>query len=325
MKLRTEISLGKSAFEVNHESKILLIGSCFSENIGNLLKSQKFETLINPLGISYNPISVSNLLERYSNFRDNEFIEGDGYFFNFQLHSKFNSVQKKTAISKSNKALKQQKEFLKESDTVFISYGSAWVHELTKTQETVNNCHKQPKRNFRRRLLSVKEINKSIKNTIAYLNRISKKEIHIVFTVSPIRHTKDGIHENQLSKSTLQLAIHEVCQEHNNCSYFPSYEIMMDDLRDYRFYEPDLIHPNKVAIEYIWEKISEAYFSKTTKSLNSKIQGFKASVTHRPFNIESDQHQTFLKKLIQQLSDFQNQEKIYFQEEIESLEKQLIS
>lgn len=325
MKLRTEISVEKANKEIDHQSNILFVGSCFSENIGSKLSDCKFNTLINPLGISYNPISVSNLLEKYSIFREEEFIENDGLFFNYQLHSKFNSIHKEEAITIANNALKQQKDFLKESSVIFISYGSALVHEIVKTREIANNCHKQSKSNFRKRLLSLSEINGSIKNTIDYLNRISKKEIQIVFTVSPIRHTKEGIHENQLSKSILQLAIYEICEEFKNCSYFPSYEIMLDDLRDYRFYESDLIHPNKVAIEYIWEKFSATYFSEKTKSLNSKIQGFNSSIAHRPFNLESAQHQQFLRKLIQQLADFQNQEKIDFRTAIIELKAQLLS
>ena len=325
MKLRTEISIEKSAFQIDHQSNILLVGSCFSQNIGQVLKNQKFKTLINPLGISYNPISISNLIQRYSNYRENEFLENDDLFFNYQLHSKFNSTQIKASLSKANQSLKNQKEFLKTSQIVFISYGTAWVHELADSREITNNCHKQVKNKFRKRLLSVNEIKAAIKNTVAYLNRISKKEIQIVFTVSPIRHVKDGIRENQISKSTLQLAIHEICIDYSNCTYFPSYEIMLDDLRDYRFYESDLIHPNKVAIDYIWEKFADAYFSEKTNSLNKLIQGFNASIAHRPFNPESLQHQFFIKKLIQQLKQLNEDEKIECQVEINQLETQLIS
>ncbi len=325
MKLRTEINSLKSSIKIEHQSSILLVGSCFAENIGRLLSSHKFKALSNPMGIAFNPVSLSNNLQRYSNFRGNEFIDDGDIHFNYQLHSKFNSTDKTKSLKEANQALKQQKEFLKDTDCIFITLGTAWVYELNKTREIVNNCHKQDSKKFTKRLLSVKEIKQSLVNLLLFLNRISKKDLQVVFTVSPIRHIKDGIRENQISKSVLHVAINELSQEFANCNYFPAYEIMLDDLRDYRFYKSDLIHPNETAISYIWEKFSETYLSEKTKSMNLKVQGFNSSIAHKAFNSESAQHQSFLKKLIQQLIDFQNQEKINFQEEIQQLEAQLLS
>lgn len=320
MKLRTEIPISKSKVEINHDSQILLLGSCFTENIGEKLKQHKFNILANPLGITYNPVSLSQLLMKKEHFKEEDFESAKDIHFSYSLHSGFNSLSKSDVIESANKVLKLQQDFLKNCDTIFISLGTAWVFELKDSNSIVNNCHKQKADLFTKRLLSIQEIYTSLSNVIESFD----KDLNIVFTISPIRHIKDGMHENQLSKSSLLLAVQQLCDRFNNCSYFPSYEIMLDDLRDYRFYKADLIHPNELAIQYIWEKFSAYFFSEKTKSLNSKIQGFNSSITHKPFNAKSEQHQVFLQKLIQQLNDFQNQYSIDYTTEINSLRSQLL-
>ncbi|KAA3645171.1 MAG: hypothetical protein DWP98_11690 [Bacteroidetes bacterium] len=325
MKLRTEIPSTKSDFDIDHFGPILLLGSCFAENIGKKMDANKFKTLINPLGISYNPVSLSQLILREEVFNVGEFGFSNELYFNYKLHSEFSAIELDTAIKNANTALYKQHDFLKTCKVVFISLGTAWVHELTSSRQLVNNCHKQEAALFHKRLLAIDEITIALSNAIKHINSKTRHQVQIVFTVSPIRHLKDGFHENQLSKSTLQMAVNEVCKAHENCTYFPSYEILIDDLRDYRFYEADMVHPNKLAIEYIWEKLAEVYFSEKTKKLNKLIQGFNASIAHRPFNLETTKHQDFIKNMIQHISLFQEKEKIDFNLELIELKSKLLS
>lgn len=324
MKLRTEIPHSKSDFDIDHRATILLLGSCFAENIGQKLEEHKFITLRNPLGISYNPISLSQLIQRENDFNLDDYNLENELYFNYQLYSEFSDLENKKAVLKANKALKMQQDFFKKCKVVFISLGTAWVHELESNQEIVNNCHKQKASLFSKRLLSVSETITALSEVVTFVSNKTQNQAQVVFTVSPIRHLKDGFHENQLSKSTLQLAVNEVCKKQINVAYFPSYEILIDDLRDYRFYETDLVHPNKLAIEYIWNKFSEVFFSENTKNLNVRIESFNASIQHRPFNKKSNQYQVFIRNLIQQINVFQEKEHIDFEVELKILNLELL-
>ena len=321
MDFRTKINIGKSSFQLQHFRPILLLGSCFSENIGNRLQFYKFDSIANPLSISYNPISINNSI-----FKDNSRWENkDGLFFSYDLHSDFNGLSKNECELHFEHAHEIQASYLKKADTIFITYGTAWVYELAATNQIVNNCHKQPISLFNKRLLNTDEIISSWKKTMSQLSKVYSKEFNFVFTVSPIRHLKNGFHENQLSKSTLLLAINDICNEFINCHYFPSYELVMDDLRDYRFYESNLTHPNSVAIEYIWDKLSDCFFSQETVKLNTQISKFQQALRHKPFHKKSSQHQTFLKKLHQELFSFQKETNIDFSQNIELMQEQLLS
>lgn len=324
MKLRTEITINKQSPSLNHQSAVLLMGSCFSENIGSKLTEHKFNALINPLGIAYNPISLHQLLGIDSKTSIGELQQTNELFFHFNFHSTFNALSEDRYADKLKKAISEKEEFFKHKPTIILTYGTAWVHELKLNDEIVNNCHKQPASNFNRRLLKVEEIVHSWEEMKAKLEEKYKQSFDFIFTISPVRHIKDGFVENLQSKSTLNLAIHQICTEHSNCTYFPSHEIMIDDLRDYRFYKDDLLHPNEMAVDYIWEQFSKAYFSEQTQNYNRQIKQFNQSISHRPFNPQSEKHQNFIKKLIEQLEEFEKESKIDFSDEIKKLRSQLL-
>jgi len=207
-----------------------------------------------------------------------------------------------------NKAISETYKHLKEATHIIITYGTSWIYRNIESDEIVANCHKVPQKQFSKELLPVEVIQKSIQNTIDLI-QVLNPNINFIFTVSPVRHIKDGFAENQLSKSHLFAAVHEVLKTHNSQlithNYFPSYEIMMDELRDYRFYAEDMLHPNQVAIDYIWHKFSENYISEESISTMQEVSEIQKSLRHRSFNPESEQHQKFLAKLQQKISSMQ--------------------
>ncbi|MBL4594556.1 MAG: GSCFA domain-containing protein [Flavobacteriales bacterium] len=304
MKFTTPTAIPKSDFTISHEQSILLIGSCFAQNIGEKLIDNKFNVNINPFGIIYNPISVINEINRIINnqlYTEKELIQFNEKWISFHHHGSFSSTNKVTCLEQINTSLNEAHDQLKQSKTVFITVGSAWVYEYPDVG-IVANCHKIPNKQFAKRLLSVKEILSAFDNV-----KESLKNINIVFTVSPVRHIKDGLHENNLSKSILHLAINNLVEQNDNYHYFPAYEIVIDELRDYRFYKDDLVHPTDLAINYIWNKFSECYFSSTTQQLNSEIKQLKAAINHRPFNFESEEHQQFISKQIEIMDQLSKQ------------------
>ncbi len=299
MKLTTPVSIPKSDVVLDHQNPSLLIGSCFAQNIGEKLIDHKFNTCINPHGIIFNPISIVNSLQRIidsSPYLENELTEHNKKWLSLNHHSSFSSFKKEECLSQINDALECAHQHIQNTKTIFITVGSSWVYEFEKIG-VVANCHKIPNKQFSKRLLSVKEIItafETIKNEL--------KEYNVVFTVSPVRHAKDGLHENNLSKSTLLLAINNLVEQNDNYSYFPAYELVIDELRDYRYYKNDLVHPTDLAVNYVWEKFSDCYFSESTQTINDKIQKIKIAVNHRPFNFNSDDHQKFIAKQTQEIN-----------------------
>lgn len=327
MKLRTEIKIHKQEREISHQDSILLMGSCFSDHIGNKLKENKFDAVVNPLGIAYNPISLHQHLsldyfQLNRNFEDIQLT--DELYYHYDFHSKFNSFTKEDFKVKVEQAYQSQLEQLNKKPIVFLTYGTAWVHELKSNQQITNNCHKQPSALFNKRILSTREIVNSFDAMKIKLESEYGQSFNFIFTISPVRHLKDGFIENQLSKSTLNLAIHQICSKNEGCSYFPSFEIMIDDLRDYRFYNEDLLHPNDTAIKYIWKQFSNAYFSEKTNKYVQQIEKFNQSLHHRPFNIDSEANQKFLKKLKNDIEQFSSESNIDLKEEVEQLENQIL-
>jgi len=324
MDFRTELTPNKADFEIDHSDSILLMGSCFANNIGQKLNDYHFDTLINPLGIAYNPISLFQLLTIEDKELENLDIQFDGeQYYSYQLHSKFNNRSNKSFRNEILEAKRQLHGQLAKTNYIFISLGTAWVHQLLSDDSIVNNCQKQAANLFRKSLLSVESIVDNTLKGIDTMNERFKKKFHFIFTISPIRHLKDGFKENQLSKSTLHLAVDEICKSNFNTSYFPSYEIMLDDLRDYRFYDVDLLHPNQTAIEFIWQFFSATYFSESTQSINQKVIKLKQSLKHKAFNPESQKHQKFLNKLLGDIEELTNKYKLDFSEEIATIKAQL--
>ena len=299
MNLQTIVPLKKEVKNsIDYNSKILLLGSCFSENIGDKLNYFKFQTNQNPFGILFHPKAIENLVTNAINKK--KYLPEDLIFQNerwhcFDAHSSLSSADKNELLANLNSAITTTNKKLKEATHVIITLGTSWVYRFIETDAIVANCHKIPQKKFLKKLLSVDEITKSLKTTIALLKSVNKN-IHILFTISPVRHLKDGFTENMQSKSHLITAIHSVINA-NNCSYFPSYEIMMDELRDYRFYAQDMMHPNKTAINYIWERFMETQISDSSKLTMQEIETIQKGISHRPFNKNSEQHQRFLKNL----------------------------
>ncbi|MGB0882810.1 MAG: GSCFA domain-containing protein [Vicingaceae bacterium] len=293
--LSTSVSIKNSELSISHKTPVLLIGSCFTESIGGKLEENKFDVFSNPTGIIFNPISVVNTLKRvFENrkFTGNDLKNYNDKWISFEHHGSFSSFNKETCLTEINESIVNANQHLKKSKTIFITLGSAWVYEC-KGVGVVANCHKIPNKNFTKRLLSVKEILSAFEQITVEL-----KDFNVVFTVSPVRHAKDGLHENNLSKATLLLAINNLVEQQANYHYFPAYELVIDELRDYRFFKDDLVHPTEMAVNYVWEKFKSCYFNEDTELLVNEVQKIKQAVNHKPFSFESKEHQQFIQKQI---------------------------
>ena len=295
MEFRTKIDIPRFGFGISHNDKCLFIGSCFAENIGNKLTATKIPTLVNPTGILYNPISIResilNSLAEKKYTADDVFLSG-GTWNSFDFHSRFSNVDKAKCIESINSATKALKCQLETASVMFVTFGTAYIYELAETGKIVCNCHKQPEKCFTRRLLKVEEIVEAWSDCIEKIMSANPK-LRIVFTVSPIRHWRDGAHQNQISKSTLHLAINELNAKFESTFYFPAYEIVMDELRDYRFYAADMVHPSETAIQYIWERFGDTFFSEQTNATIARIGKITAAANHRPLNPHSDAYKAF--------------------------------
>lgn len=326
MKLQTKLPPISEKLELNYSSHFLLNGSCFAENIGKRLEEAKFSSMVNPLGISFNPLSLFNLIQRSINrefFDLTDFQLADEKYFSFDLHSSFSSLNQEEAIRLANLRLEEQALYLQKANCIIFSLGTAWVHLKKDEQQLVNNCHQLPATEFEKTLLSIGEITDAWRELLKAFKKQGIKSQIIIFTVSPVRHLKDGFHENQLSKSTLLLAVDQICEEFDNCHYFPSYEIMMDELRDYRFYDRDLIHPNETAIDIIWEYFQNAFCSDSCRLDIQKVGEILAALHHKPFHAKSSSHIHFLEKLKEKIMSFQKTSQIQFDKELLMIENQL--
>ena len=297
MEFKTTIKIEKPSFQFSHAESILLMGSCFAENIGQELNKRFFSVDINPFGTLYNPSSIAKslwILIEEKLFDERELFEHEGLFHSFMHHSRFSSVSAKESLSAINSRLTVSSQQIKTTERLILTFGTAWVYRLGSTKEVVANCHKLPEKIFTRSRLSVDEITDEWRDLLISLWKINPK-LKVLFTVSPIRHWKDGANGNQLSKATLLLAIDKLCKSFpEQTEYFPSYEIMIDELRDYRFYASDMLHPSHVAIEYIWERFSESFIRKETINILKDLSEVQKAVDHRPFNPNSGQYKKFL-------------------------------
>ncbi len=305
MKLQTKLPLEKQSKNlIGYNSSVLSLGSCFSENIGSKLDYFKFQSLINPLGILFHPKAIEALIENAVN--EKTYTELDVFLNNeqwhsFDAHSKLSHTSKDDLLVHLNEQIKRTNAYIKKSTHIIITLGTAWVYQFIETKTIVANCHKVPQRQFKKSLLSIDAIYKSLIALIDLINKINPKAF-VIFTVSPVRHLKDGFVENTLSKSHLISAIHQVITkqssiENNQLSYFPSYEIMMDELRDYRFYNEDMIHPNQTAIDYIWREFKNVWISNNALETMNAIDSIQKDMKHKPFNPDSKSHKKFLEKL----------------------------
>lgn len=326
MRFRTKIDISLSELQINHHAKIMLLGSCFAENIGQHLLCNKFEVNVNPFGILYNPASIVVALKRMittTPISESELWEDNGLFGSFLHHGSFSRVTKEEALSVMNKSLKKAAEDLKNIDTLIITCGTAYIYKLKESDTVVANCHKFPASMFRRERMPVESIIQIWSDLITQLKKINPK-LNILFTVSPIRHWKDGAHDNQLSKASLLLAVDALQSQFDNLYYFPSYEIVMDELRDYRFYAEDMIHPNEVCTNYIWERFTETFFDCETSEIIKQWKKFYQTLNHRPFNTQTEEYKQFLRQTLLKLEMFQKKY-LYLncEKEISTLKKQL--
>ncbi len=293
---RTVVNIKPSDFKIDYHSKILFVGSCFTENIGNRLAELKFRADVNPFGIIYNPISVKNsldiLIER-KRFTKEDIHFHNELYFSYYHHSDFSDPKAEKCLEKMNVRIEYSSEFLRETDFLFLTFGTSWIYSLNSTKEIVSNCHKQPANYFTKHLLSVENIVNLYIELIEKLLQINGK-LKIIFTVSPIRHWKDGAEGNQLSKSILLIAINLLKEKFNCVHYFPAYEIMMDELRDYRFYADDMIHPNQTAINYIRNRFTETYIQPEAQQLMNKVDKIVLAQNHIPYFPESENHKKFV-------------------------------
>ena len=291
----TQIDIPHSAVEITYNDRILTLGSCFAENIGTKLQEAFFLTFINPFGVMYNPMSVAQGIRHL--LSEKEFTTADlfqsGSLWNSLAHSStFSATTADEALQKINSRLLAARYFLHETNLMMITLGTAWVFELVDTGKIVSNCHKLPASRFTRRRLSVDEIINEFTEVFGLL-RNSYPGLKFIFTVSPIRHWKDGAHENTVSKSTLHLAVDALEKQFDFVHYFPAYEIMMDELRDYRFYASDMLHPSDVAVDYIWQRFGDTYFSSETLNLKKELERLRADLNHRPLHPETEEYRLF--------------------------------
>ncbi|MFT4575960.1 MAG: lysophospholipase L1-like esterase [Polaribacter sp.] len=310
MNLQTQILLKKEAYNpISYTSKILLLGSCFSENIGNKLTYFKFQSSQNPFGILFHPKAIETLITNAIN--EKEYTAEDIFFLNerwhcFEAHSSLSSTNKEELLCNLNQQIKVANKQLYQSTHLIITLGTAWAYRFIESDTIVANCHKTPQKKFLKEILSVDEITESLENVISLIKSINKK-ITITFTVSPVRHLKDGFIQNQQSKSHLLAAVHQVTEPRNRLHYFPSYEIVMDELRDYRFYAEDMIHPNKTAINYIWEKFICSWISENSFETMKEIETIERGINHKPFNPDSQQYNQFLKSITRKIITIKEQ------------------
>jgi len=298
MKFRTEIKIQKSSFGISHDDHALCVGSCFAEHMGRRLSRLKFNAHLNPFGIVYNPLSLSKSLWRILEgrpFEEDELVENQGLWHSFFHHGHFSKPDKKATLDHLNQSLTFSNQFIKKANRLILTLGTASVFSLRKTGEVVSNCHKFPGDTFNRRRLNVDEVAESLIDILRKLKEINS-DLEVVATVSPVRHLRDGLIENRKSKATLLLGLEKVAEALPFIHYFPAYEMVLDDLRDYRFFESDLAHPNQQAVDYIWEHFSQNYFNENTRHLCDRINRIVTASEHRPLHPGSAAHQAFQEK-----------------------------
>jgi len=328
MNFRTEVNVDQHKKQIDYHTQSMFLGSCFATNIGGKFEKAGLNTLVNPYGVIYNPLSVANTIRsivRQRVFNDEDLDYHNGLWNSFMHHSVFSDSDKERCLRKINENNILAHDKLKFSKFIFITFGTAWVYENKESNTIVSNCHKYPSKMFNRFKLNVERIINEYNNLIREIRSLNT-DAELVFTVSPVRHWKDGAHENQLSKSTLLLAVDSIVEQNHNCSYFPAYEIVMDDLRDYRFYNEDMIHPNSVAVEYIWEKIKKCFFSTLTIEFIREMTNLDKAIQHKPFDSTAESYKTFLQGLLKKVFNIENKYPKANLEYIKSLlEKRLLT
>jgi hypothetical protein len=296
MQFFTSINIKPLEHSITYRDKILLVGSCFTEHIGNFLNDVKFNVLQNPNGILFDPLSVSSSLISY--IQNKQYKEDDLFYLNetwngWQHHSRFSNTDKEACLNNINQSQNKAHAFLKEADWLIITLGSSFTYKLTDDLSAVANCHKAPAQNFFKHLNTIEEIITALDNTIHQLFHFNNK-LKIVFTISPVRHLRDGVIDNNRSKARLIEAVHHLVNKFDKLYYFPAYELVIDVLRDYRFYDVDLAHPNYAATQFVLENFAASCFDEETKQLMKEMKKLMIAKKHKPFNPQSELHKKFL-------------------------------
>ncbi|MGI6073542.1 MAG: GSCFA domain-containing protein [Fermentimonas sp.] len=307
MDLFTRVEIPKSSIKIDHSSRLMTFGSCFSDNIGEKLLHSKFNLVHNPFGILFNPASIEYAIRRLlrgDEFTTDELVINNGLFHSFMHHGSFSNSNEDDCLRHINSSFDVAKRFIRQTDVLIVTFGTAYIYRLKSNNMVVSNCHKFPSSYFVRERLTVDNIVDSWRQLIA--NILEKNEnLKILFAVSPIRHLRDGAHDNQISKSILHLSVDRLMHDFGDAvGYFPSYEIMLDELRDYRFYDSDMLHPSDVAIEYIWGKFSDMFFSRETMEIIKEVEGIQKSINHRPIHKNTEIYRNFLYQTKDKLYNF---------------------
>ena len=301
MKFRTEIEITSLGVKIGYENRVLALGSCFAAHIARKLAGAKFRVAENPSGILFNPLSIAAAIRSYADpapvTRGELGFDGE-VLHHFGFHGDFSAPTADEALQKMNAARQAGADALRTADRIVLTFGTAWVYKLKSSGKVVSNCHRLPEKMFDRQLLNVGEIVAEWKSLLLSLWK-QNPELKILFTVSPIRHWKDGAHGNQLSKATLLLAIDALQKEFpEHTAYFPAYEIMMDELREYRFYADDMLHPSTTAIEYIWERFTGSMLSPDSLSILKEWKDIQKAINHKPFQPESEAYKRFISQTL---------------------------
>jgi hypothetical protein len=302
MKFHLNFKPAKQNFDITHQDKLVLIGSCFSENIGAILEEHQFTILSNPTGILFNPLSIGKLLEEIIYLPETDktqFLKRAELYYSYLCHSSIHETTSNALAEKINTIHQSSHHALKNATVLVITFGTAYYYKLNENNQVVANCHKQPGTLFTKALATVAEITSHYEKLVKTLTEFNPN-LKLIFTVSPVKHLRDGLVENNLSKATLLLAINQLISQHSNCFYFPAYELVNDDLRDHRFYKDDLAHPNELAIKYVWEKFSDTYFTTATKELTAKIHQLNLALKHKNTTSHAEEerkHQQYIENL----------------------------
>lgn len=300
---RTELTIAPVAQQLPPSARVLTLGSCFADSIGAQLAADKVNVLVNPFGTVFQPLAMSQLL-RAALGEDVDWqqhlVEARGRWQSYDLHGSQGAASPVELLHDIQQTVQRTGEFLRGADAVLLTLGTAWAYRLRETGELVSNCHKMPAGLFEKELLTPDEIINALAETHAYLRRINPK-LRIILTVSPVRHLRDTLPLNAVSKSVLRVACHFLSELLPDVSYFPAYELLTDDLRDYRFYAADMLHPSEVAQDYIWEKFARTYFDADFGRFRKEWAELRQALGHRPLNAAAPEHRQFLESTRERL------------------------
>jgi len=295
-KFRTKIKVNPSGISIGHHSRLLGLGSCFATNIGECLVNDKFNVALNPFGVIYNPVSIGKSIKYIVN--DYAFLHKDVFFHegkwnSFDHHGSYANPDKEACLKKINTDIRIAHQSIRQLDCLIITLGTAHYYYHQPTKQIVANCHRLPSKEFVRKRLSLTEITGTLMPAIEQLKRINEK-LEVILTVSPVRYLRDGMVESNRSKAALLLAADQMSSLLSYVDYFPAYELVVDDLRDYRFFKEDMAHPNQVAVDYVYEKFQQQYFIDSTKTILNDLRKLTKAKTHRPIDPNSESHKRFL-------------------------------